>query len=182
MLQRRVLESRDQGALVGGNVRAGRHLQGGRGVIHHAFGEAAIARVAHRVGHGLIACQIPQVGERRVTAIEQTQFHVLVRRDVSDELRTRDRPVGPHTPGKAVLDHPLAERLGDDRGGIVDAEPRRDRSAIAVRRRRRDAIHHRGREGDLVANKVCELRIHELGKACHDARDGAAVVREVVAA
>ena len=83
---------------------------------------------------------------------------------------------------EAILDHPLAERLGDDRRGVLDAEARRDRGAVLVGRRGRDAVDHRGGKRDLVADVAGKRAIAQRGEARRRCRDGAAVVRKVVAA
>ena len=71
-------------------------------------------RIGHGVGDGVVAGEIAEIGERGMTGVEQSQLHQLERLDVGDELDARGGEIGPAR-AKAVLDHPLRERLGHHR-------------------------------------------------------------------
>ena len=45
------------------HVRAGR-FGGGPANTAHAFGELAVVRVLHGVGHGLVTCEVAEIGQR----------------------------------------------------------------------------------------------------------------------
>ena len=51
--------------------------------------------------------------------------------------------------GESVLDHPLHEVLAEHRPGVLDAELVAGDRALAVGGRRRDAVDHAVREGDV---------------------------------
>ncbi len=122
-----------------------------------------------------------QIGERRVAAVQQAQLHRLERRDVGDELGAVVLPARARG-DEAVLDHPLPERLEDDRNRIGEPELTRDVGDVGVGRRRHDAVDHRRRERDVATDPVRERRVAGLRERDDDRLDHAAVVREVVAA
>ena len=85
--------------------------------------------------------------------------------------------------GEAILDHPLAERLGDDRRRVVHAEQPRRLGDVGVGRRRHDAVDHRATEtSTLRADPLRERRIDGAARTRARALDHAPVVRQVVAA
>ena len=118
----RIAEAREELRAVRGEIDAARHVERrtdlGR---HHPLDQ----RREHRVGRGLpqvfVPQQIAEVRERRMAAVQQTQLHRFERRDVGDHARPRP-PTPDAAAAKAILDHPIAERLGDDRRAIGDAE------------------------------------------------------------
>ena len=79
--------------------------------------------VGDGVGDRAVAPQRSEVGQRGVRAVEDPQLHQLVRRDVVGELGAGELPGRP-AGREAVLDHPLAERLGDDQPLVVEAAER----------------------------------------------------------
>ena len=83
------------------------------------------------VGDGRVAEQQAEVGQQRVGAVEQAQLERLVRGARLHVQRVPRRPRAGE-----VLDHPLPERLGDDRAAVLDAEGAGHRGAVGVRGRR----------------------------------------------
>ena len=77
----------------------------------------------HGGGDGLDAEDLGRIDDHLVTRIEDADLHLLVVLDAVGEGRADLVPVRP-AGAEIVLDHPLAEVLMGDRGGIVDAERR----------------------------------------------------------
>ena len=81
-----------------------------------------------------------------------------------------------------ILDDPLAEALGLDRGQILAPGERGGFGARRLGRGGRDAVNHGRGEGDLGGDPVRERRIKAAGEVDHRAAQQHAVVRQVVAA
>ena len=138
-------------------------------------------RILHGIGDGLVAGEIAEIGERRMAGVEQPQLHQLERLDVGDELDARGGEIGPAR-GKAILDHPLRERLGHHRPGVTHPECRGDRIAVGIRRFRHDAIDHGAGEGNVIRDPLAEVLRAKCRELRHDPLHGVAVGGEVVAA
>ena len=98
-----------------------------------------------------------EVGEGRLGGVEDAHLQVLEGRDVGDELRAREIPRRAAA-GEAVLDHPLAERLAADEGGVGVAVGGLERGDVRGRRRRDDAVDHGRGEGGVGGDPVGERR------------------------
>ena len=84
-------------------------------------GERRKAVVGHGRRDGLMAGEIAEIGQRRVTGVEQPQLHVLERRHVRNQLHAGSREIRP-AGRKAIFDDPLRERFCDDRPRVGHAE------------------------------------------------------------
>ncbi len=86
-------------------------------------------------------------------------------------------------PGERVLDHPLAERLGDDRPAVLEAEPARDLLAVAGRGGGHDAVDHRAREARVALEPLqrAGAAVHARAEVVHEPAQHDAVARQVVA-
>ncbi len=129
----------------------------------------------------LVPREKPEIGERRMAAVQQAQLHRLERRDVGDELRPVVLPRGPRA-GEAILDHPLPERLEHDRRGVRESGAARRFGDVGRRRRGHDAIDHRRGKRDVARDPVRQRGIGGVRERGHDPRDDASVVRKIVAA
>jgi hypothetical protein len=97
-----------------------------------------VRKAAHqRVLHGLVdemdIHQPRRVGDGGVAAIENADLHVLVGRDVLDELHAdvfQRRPAG----GEIVLQHPLLEALAEHRPIVFNAKIVREQGDLAIAR------------------------------------------------
>ena len=116
-----------------------------------------------------------------MAAVEQPELREFVRRDIGDQRRAAVLEARPAR-GKAVLDHPLRERLGDDRPSVLDPESRGDARPILVRGGGNDAVDHRRGERDLALDPAAEIGIAQRGEPRDDRPRGRAVARQVVAA
>ena len=116
-----------------------------------------------------------------MAAVQHAQLHLLVRQHVAHQFGAGLFP-GRAPLGKAVLNDPLAERLAGHADLILDAaQPGVQLPAGLRRYRRHNAIHHGGREGDLLTHPVGQRRILPLRQFDqHLARDPA-VSRHVIA-
>ena len=103
---------------------------------------AALRRDRHRLVDVHDTREGHQIRHARVRRIEHAQLVELpvvhvVGEEHADVLEART-PVG-----EPVFDHPLPERLGDDRPAVVDADLVAEPRPIVVRGLRRDAVDHR---------------------------------------
>ncbi len=112
--------------------------------------------------------------------VEQPQLHQLVGLDVVDDLHAdllvRRAPVR-----EGVLEHPLDERLADDRPAVLDVEALVDLLDVLVARRRRDAVDHAVGEAHLALDPVAELRVAQPRERGEGGAGERAVALEVVA-
>lgn len=100
--------------------------------------------VGHGLGDGGVAAQRCGVGEQGVGAVEQPEFALLVRGDVGDEPGARLVPC--RSSGRELaVEHPFAERLGDDRGGVGPAAG----GDVLGRGPRGDPVDHGGDVGGV---------------------------------
>ena len=127
-----------------------------------------------------MAAEQPEIGDRGMRAVEQAQLHLLERPDVAhhgDAELFPGRPPG----GKLVLDHPLAERLGHHRPGVLDAERLRNPRAVGIGRRRHDAVDHARRAGHVLGDMAGKRRIAKRGELDEQAVQRRAIGGKVVA-
>ena len=90
--------------------------------------------------------------QRRLRGVEHAHLDLLVRLGVGDERRPGEiqrRSLA----GELVLDHPLPERLADDRGRVARAERLGDVVDVFRRRRRHDPIDHRRWKRDALLDQ-----------------------------
>ncbi len=91
--------------------------------------------------HELVTRTEPEVGEQGVRAVEHAQLCRFVRGDVIDDLRAVVLPSRAR-PGEAILDDPLAERLGEHRAFIAQADTGFEFGNVGLGRGRDDAVNH----------------------------------------
>jgi hypothetical protein len=114
-----------------------------------------------------------------VGSVEQPQLSGLERPHVRDERRSRRLPQG--APRREVSrQHPLRERLGGHRLGVVDAGLPRDLGSVIIGRPGCDAVDHRRDEGDVGVDPRRERGIHERCEVTDHASDHGPVVGHVV--
>ncbi len=179
--QRGVVEARQHGLAVFGDVDSGRRNQRWRDVL----GEQSPAHVGeHRVGDGVGDGPMPQpqpeVGQHRVCGVEHAQLQVFPRHDVIDQSSAHRRPCRCRA-GEPVLDDPLPERFTDDRAVIADAGATFELGDVGVGGGRDDSVDHRRRErrGRPVERIAVEAR--RLGEVADQRLEQTSVVGQVVA-
>ncbi len=159
-----------------------RHRRHGRDdlVLLELVEEIADQRLLHRLMHEMDVHQPGRIGDRRMAAVEDADLHQLEGRDVVDELHAdlfqRRPPVG-----EIVLQHPLHERFAEHRPVVLEAEFLGEDRALAVGRRRRDAVDHGVRKGDVVVHPAGEILLDQLRQPDNRVRRDMAVVGDVVA-
>src|SRR5690606_31913256 len=124
------------------------------------FQETSHQGFLHRLMDEMDVHEAGWIGDHRMTAIEDADFHQFPWRHVLHELhsdflerRTAGREV--------VLQHPLAKRLAEYWPRVAYAELFRHDSALAVAGCGRDAVHHGIGEGDIVANPCGYVLVHQ---------------------
>ena len=135
----------------------------------------------HHVAHMGNAAVLAEIGNERMSAVQQPELHLLVGRNVLDEERPGRLPDG--TAGaEPVLDDPLHERLGLD-GRLVTAteEPLRIVQRLPCGRRD-DAVHHRRGERNVLRDPARQVRVAPVGELPDQPFDDMTVGRKVVAA
>ena len=172
-----VRESGDQRGAVPHVLDARRQHRGGFAV------EPVDERSAGGVGDGVGDRRVPGeeagVREDRVRAVEQPQLAELPRLDVVDEPGAGALPVG--TPGREVArQHPVAERLGDDRCGVEPAVGL-DGGDAGRLEARRDAVDRGADERHGPVDPVEQRAAEQGGDAPDAAAQALAVLRHVVA-
>ncbi len=136
--------------------------------------------IGHRFVNIGMAEQRRRIGNGRVAAVQDAQFHQLVRGDIGDELDA-DFLQAWAPGGKAVLHHPLPERLAGNGRGVFDAKLVPHQRPFPVRRRRRNAIDHAVGKGDFGLDPAGQIRCHQAGKTGHRLPGYVAVFGKVIA-
>ncbi len=159
-----VAEPFDQGVQVLVEVDPRHRVERGHRLSPHVL-EQVLAQLgpSHRVVDEGVCEQAAEPGQTLVAGVEQPQLHQLVRPDVLDDLDVdllQTRAAG----GEVVLDDPLRERLRRDRPLVVEPEPGPQQLTVGVGGDRRDPVHHRVGEGDLVPDPRLEVRVHLTGE------------------
>ncbi len=136
---------------------------------------------ATRLGDGRVAAGRPGVGQQRVGAVEQPELAVLERLDVVGERGAGVLPARAPARERAA-EHPLAERLGDDRapGRSRPCRFGHERTSSGVGPRR-DPVDHRRDDRDRLVDPGGEAGVDQLGQVAHHAADHRAVAGQVVA-
>ena len=116
-----------------------------------------------------------------MAAVEHAQLHRFKRGHIPDERRAGLIP-GRAAAGKAILDHPLGERLGDHRPKIVEAHCIAQALPIVIRRCRNDTVDHCVGTENFVAHEAAEIGRYEFAVAGQQAVQRAAIGGKVVAA
>ena len=142
---------------------------------------ATHCRDRHRLVDVHDALESHQIGHARVRRVQHPQLVELpvvhvVGEENADVLEART-PVG-----ELVFDHPLPERLGDDRPAVVDADLVAKPRAIVVRGLRSDAVDHRVGERACRLDEAGELGTPRLADRRHRPTRHPAVAGQVVAA
>jgi len=114
-----------------------------------------------------------------VGAVEQPELARLEGSHVLDERGARRLPVG-SPPREGAGEHPLGERFGRHRLGVVDACLAQHDCTVVRRRAWCDAVDHGGHPGDVGVDPCRKARIDEGGEVGDDACDHRTVVRHVV--
>ncbi len=174
----RVAVAVEQGLAIVGHVDRGQ-VEVGRSGVPPLLDPRADDGVGDGVGHGLVPAERPGIRQERVGAVEQPQLAGLEGPHVLDERRAGRLPGGA-TCRERPGEHPLRERLGRHRLGVVDPCLPRDLGSVVVGRPRRDAVDHRRHEGDVRVDPRGERVVDERGEVADDAGDHGAVVRHVV--
>ncbi|KGC71273.1 hypothetical protein DP56_5914 [Burkholderia pseudomallei] len=179
--ERRVAKTLDQRRAIRAHVVAGRHVERREQLArHHAARERVDQRIGHRVGHRAPPTQLAGIGDRRVRAVQQAQLHLLVRPHVGRDERARVLPARPCA-REAVLEHPLRERLADDRRLVAHADTRLHPVERFGRRGGHDPVDHRVRKRDVAPNPPRERAVGLLRVLREQRAQRVAVRRHVVA-
>ena len=145
-----------QRCTVSRNVGAFRHRQRRRRVVHYPSGKRCKAMVGHGGSDGLMTGEIAEIGQRRVTGVQQPQFHVLERRHIRDHLHARGREI--RTSGrKAIFNDPLREWLRHHRPRVGQAESGGNLGPVEVGGLGHDPVHHGRRESHLGFDPFGEI-------------------------
>ena len=178
--QGRIAEALQQRPAIGRHIRALRNDQGqGNIVTHHPLDKTGQGRITHGLGHGFIARQITQIGQRRMGSVEHAELHGFERQDIGHQLRAEPAPIGA-TEREMILDHPLGKRLGHDRPSIHD--PRFGQNGpIGIGGRGHDPVNHGRGKCHLLRDGVGQGRIAQLRKTAQHFGDRMAIGGQIVA-
>ena len=180
-MHRLVGEAFEHGVLVVHEVHVPRRLeQRQHDLVEEAFQQHRHLRVAHRLGHLVLAQQQGRVSQGEVAGVEHAHLHLLPHLHFVAELHAHIFERGAAV-GEAVLDHPLGEVLRHQRDAVVQAAGRVEARGVFRRHRRRDAIDQRVGKGDAAFDPGAELRVARAGEADEASARHFAVVSQVVA-
>ncbi|MNO89420.1 hypothetical protein D3C76_809010 [compost metagenome] len=121
-----------------------------------------------------------EISQGQVTAIEQFDLHLFIRRDVVGELHADLFP-GRAAIDELVLQHPLHERFAHHWPGIVHAMPVSQLQAMFGAGHWRDAVDHGIGEAHIALDPVPQVGIAQGGERQQGLAGHRAVVRQVIA-
>ena len=125
-------------------------------------------RIGDRLADIFIAGEVAEIGHGRVAAVEHAELHQLERPDIVDQLAPAVFEAGA-VRRKSILDHPLGERLGHDRPGIVEASRFANELAVIVGGGGDDPVDHGRRETRLRCRCSRPASVAQRGEAGDDA-------------
>ena len=127
--------------------------------LHHLPDELGEQRVLHHLVHVLVACELAAVRDHRMAAVQQTELVLLELLDVLHVLHDlhADLLEGWPAVAEVVFDHPLHERLGDDRPRVFDAKLLCERDLVGRGSLGGDTVNHSVGEVTVGVDPVREL-------------------------
>ena len=126
--------------------------------------------------------EVTQICQRGMRPVQHADFHRLERRHIADKLHARHAlQRGPRAIDKAVLDHPLAERLMKHRCTVLPPGGGRQRRDVLGLGRRHDPVHHCGGKARLGGNPIGEGRVNAPRQTHHHVPRHTAIIGQVVA-
>mmetsp|Transcript_32614 Transcript_32614/g.62644 ORF Transcript_32614/g.62644 Transcript_32614/m.62644 type:complete len:228 (-) Transcript_32614:606-1289(-) len=131
--------------------------------------------------HVAMAEQVGHTGYGRVSSVEHSHFHHLVRVHVVHEHSASRLPVGPATVDELVLDHPLHVVLRHYRPGVFNAVLLGQQLAVVVGSAWGYAINHSHGERHVVLNPLRQSWVVVLGQGQNQSLRLVTVIRDVVA-
>ena len=142
---------------------------------------ARISRVRHAARDGLDGQHLAGIGDHLMAGIEDADLHRLIGVDIVGEGGADAVPIG--APGaERVLDHPLAEVLVGDGGGVVDTEARQPAPVPSGRWQARCNRPWNSGRWQLAVDPVGKIRVRQAREAKHGLAQDIAVALQVVAA